>query len=83
MRIWQCLMAPCSPSHAYQASFEPNHNWTRYYSSGPEILVYFQKIAEKYDAMKYITFGTKMIEGFWQEDKKMWRVTLQNVATGE
>jgi cation diffusion facilitator CzcD-associated flavoprotein CzcO len=51
------------PSHAYQAAFEVNPDWTQYYSTGSEIWKYFKHIAVKYDAEKYITFNTKMIEG--------------------
>ena len=71
------------PSHAYQAAFEVNPDWSQYYSTGSEIWKYFKHIAVKYEAEKYITFNTKMIEGRWQKDKKMWKVTLQNVKTGE
>lgn len=72
-----------SPSHAYQATFETNPDWTQYYSSGGEIWKYFKHIAVKYDAEKYITFNTKLVEGRWQPEKNMWKATLQNVKTGE
>jgi len=77
------LMVICSPSHAYQASFHQNPNWTKYYSSGAEIWKYFKEIAVKFDAMKYIKLNIKMVEGRWQEDKKMWKVKLENVKTRE
>ncbi|KIW04165.1 uncharacterized protein PV09_04481 [Verruconis gallopava] len=71
------------PSHEYQTAFETNPNWTQCYSTGNEIWKYFKHIAVKYDAEKYITFNTKMIEGRWQGDKKLWKITLKNVKTGE
>jgi hypothetical protein len=39
-------------------------------------------MAVKYDAMKHIKLNIKMVEGRWQEDKKMWKVTLMNLETG-
>jgi hypothetical protein len=33
--------------------------------------------------MKYVKLNTKLLEARWQEDKKMWKVTLQNVVTGK
>jgi cation diffusion facilitator CzcD-associated flavoprotein CzcO len=76
-------LIPHSPSHAYQATFETNPDWTQYYSSGSEIWKYFKHIAVKYDAEKYITFNTKIVEARWQEDKSMWKVSLENVKTGK
>ena len=48
------------PSYFYSYSFEPNPEWTRRFSPGPEILAYFERVAEKHDLAPYITFDTKI-----------------------
>ena len=58
------------PSFFYSYSFEPNPDWSHRFSPGPEILTYFERVAEKYDLLKYITFettvtGARYEEGGW------------------
>jgi len=45
------------PSFFYAYSFETNLDWSRRFSPGPEILAYFQRVAEKYDLLRHISFG--------------------------
>src|SRR5689334_15658205 len=40
------------PSHVYRYSFEPNPDWSRHFSPGPEIQAYFENVARKYDVSK-------------------------------
>jgi cation diffusion facilitator CzcD-associated flavoprotein CzcO len=46
------------PSFFYSYSFEPNPDWSHRFSPGPEIRAYFEGVAEKYDLLRHITFGT-------------------------
>jgi cation diffusion facilitator CzcD-associated flavoprotein CzcO len=45
------------PSFFYCYSFEPNPDWSHRFSPGPEIRAYFERVAEKYDLNRHITFG--------------------------
>ena len=45
------------PSFFYSYSFETNLDWSRRFSPGPEILAYFERVAEKYDLLPHIRFG--------------------------
>jgi len=45
------------PSFFYSYSFEPNLDWTHRFSPGPEIREYFERVAEKYDLLRHISFG--------------------------
>jgi cation diffusion facilitator CzcD-associated flavoprotein CzcO len=48
------------PSHFYSYSFEPNPDWSHRFSPGPEILAYFERVAEKYGLLPHITYDTKV-----------------------
>ncbi len=49
------------PSFFYSYTFEPNLDWSRRFSPGPEILAYFESVAEKYDLLPHITFNEKIV----------------------
>ncbi|KAH7010394.1 cyclohexanone monooxygenase [Ilyonectria destructans] len=71
------------PSHNYQFTWEPNPEWSNYYSPWHEILEYFKGIARKYDLYKYVTLGHKLDAAKWDEDAGVWNVQVHNVETGE
>lgn len=50
------------PSHFYSYSFEPNPDWSRRFSPGPEILRYFERVARKYDLAPHIQYGTRITD---------------------
>ena len=49
------------PSFFYSYTFEPNLDWSRRFSPGPEILAYFERVAEKYALLPHITFNEKIV----------------------
>jgi cation diffusion facilitator CzcD-associated flavoprotein CzcO len=55
------------PSFFYSYSFEPNPDWSHRFSPGPEIRAYFERVAEKYDLLKYITFGTTVTSARYED----------------
>jgi cation diffusion facilitator CzcD-associated flavoprotein CzcO len=48
------------PAHLYSYSFEPNPNWSRFFSPQSEILAYLQRCAAKYDVMRHIRFESEV-----------------------
>lgn len=68
------------PSHLYSFSFEPNPNWTRRFSRQPEILDYFEFVADKYGLRQHLITNTRVDEARFDEDAGLWRVTT---AAGE
>jgi cation diffusion facilitator CzcD-associated flavoprotein CzcO len=60
------------PSFFYSYSFEPNPDWSHRFSPGPEILAYFERVAEKYDLPPHIAFNEK-IESARYEDGR-WQI---------
>ena len=48
------------PSHFYSYSFAPNPDWSRRFSPGAEIQAYFERVAQRYDVVSRIRFGTEI-----------------------
>jgi cation diffusion facilitator CzcD-associated flavoprotein CzcO len=58
------------PSHLYSYSFAPNPDWTHVFSSGDEILAYFERVAREHDVERVVRFGDEVTscdfaEGRW------------------
>lgn len=48
------------PSHLYSYSFAPNPDWSHVFSPGAEILAYFEDVAARFGADRYIRYGTEI-----------------------
>ncbi|CAK7224165.1 hypothetical protein SCUCBS95973_005427 [Sporothrix curviconia] len=71
------------PAHVYQASFEPNPNWSQFYASGQEILAYWKGIVVKYGVDKYLQLGHRVVEARFNDATSQWHVKVQNCASRE
>lgn len=47
------------------------------YSTAPEILAYFKKLAEKYNLLKYVRLSHRIVGAWWQEEAQEWLVKIQ------
>jgi cation diffusion facilitator CzcD-associated flavoprotein CzcO len=64
------------PSFFYSYSFEPNPDWSHRFSPGPEILEYFERVAEKYGLLPHIRFDTEITDASFDDGK--WRIETQD-----
>ncbi|KAA0022536.1 flavin-containing monooxygenase [Antrihabitans cavernicola] len=62
------------PSHLYSYSFALNPEWTRSFSTQPEIQKYISKVAEKYDVLDKHIFGCDVEEARWNETDARWEI---------
>ncbi|MCV7230188.1 flavin-containing monooxygenase [Mycolicibacterium komossense] len=69
------------PTTTYSYFFEPNPNWSRLFSTGAEIKQYAGDVADKYDVRRHIRYNTVVESARWDEDAKLWRVTLAGGET--
>lgn len=69
------------PTTTYSYFFEPNPNWNRLFSTGAEIKQYADNVADKYDVRRHIRFNTTVESARWDEEDKLWRVTLADGDT--
>lgn len=66
-----------TPNHFYSFSFEPNHDWTHYFSKRDEIFGYISSVAEKYQVKDNIRFNTAVVSAEFDATKSIWRVVIQ------
>ncbi|KAL2004939.1 hypothetical protein VTN00DRAFT_2789 [Thermoascus crustaceus] len=69
------------PAHIYTFSFEPNPDWSCFYSSGPEIWEYIKRTTVKYGLDEKVQFNSKVIETVWDESSGKWRVKVDQQGT--
>lgn len=68
------------PSHVYQYTFEPNTQWSKYFSDGEEIQNYVKGVARKYKVDRKIRYNTKVTGATWQSKKGIWIVSTESTA---
>ncbi|MCV7432177.1 flavin-containing monooxygenase [Mycolicibacterium bacteremicum] len=69
------------PTTTYSYYFEPNPNWSRLFSTGPEIKRYADDVADKYDVRRHIRFNTVVGGARWDDDAKAWQVSVTSQGT--
>ncbi|KAL1917134.1 uncharacterized protein VTP21DRAFT_4790 [Calcarisporiella thermophila] len=70
------------PSDLYSFSYECNPNWSRHYSSQPEILDYLRYCAAKYGVYQHCRFQHNVESMTWDERRNIWVVqTSKSVYT--
>ena len=67
-----------TPNHFYQYSFEPNHDWSRYFSQRDELWRYLERVADRYQVRPRIRFGTEVTEARWDESTARWQVLARD-----
>ena len=66
------------PSNLYSFSFEPNPNWSHFFSRQPEIGAYLEHCTDKYNIRRHIQFKTTVTQMKWLEDRQVWQVTAES-----
>lgn len=69
-------------SSAYSFSFEMNPNWSRAFAPGRELKAYADHCVEKYGLRSHLRLGSRVIEARFDEREHVWRLRLEEVATG-
>ncbi len=67
-----------TPNHFYSFSFEPNSDWTSYYSKRDEIFAYIKNVAEKYGIMEHIRFNCSLDDATYDENSRQWELKITN-----
>jgi len=66
-------------NHFYCYSFEPNPDWSEYFSRQPELRDYFERCATRYGVRPHIRFETEVVSARFDEEACVWRVTVRDV----
>ncbi len=67
-------------SHLYSFSWAPNPDWSRAFAGQPEILEYFERVADDFGLRPHIRLNTEITALRWDEAQARWRLTT---ADGE
>jgi cation diffusion facilitator CzcD-associated flavoprotein CzcO len=62
------------PSHLYSFSFAPNPDWSRTYSTQPEIQEYLRRFARERELVPHVRLGTDVERAGWDGDARRWRL---------
>lgn len=65
------------PSHSYQFSFNPKHDWSALYAPSNEIRGYLESTAEKYGVNRFTKLEHEVTGCRWDEDEGKWHVTVR------
>jgi len=63
-----------TPNHFYSYSFEPNAEWSGFYSKRDELYNYINKVAAKYNLLKHTRLNTEVVSLTWLEALQRWQV---------
>jgi cation diffusion facilitator CzcD-associated flavoprotein CzcO len=65
----------------YQYTFEPNTQWSKFFSPGPEILEYVRGVARKYQVEEKVQFNTTITKTEWDEERGIWSVEAESTRS--
>ncbi|KAH7128925.1 hypothetical protein EDB81DRAFT_871659 [Dactylonectria macrodidyma] len=69
------------PSHNYQFSWKPNHEWSNFLSSAEEIQAYLCKLCEDEGMREELKTEHQVVGAYWNEGTGTWKVTIKNLKT--
>lgn len=61
-----------TPCHFFSYAFEFNTDWSSYFASGPEILAYLQRCAEKHGLLEHVRFRESLDAAEWNVATNRW-----------
>jgi len=71
------------PSHFYSLSFEPNPDWSEHFAQSPEVLAYFERLADKHALVPSVRFETEVVTARFDAQAARWRLALRDARGGE
>lgn len=72
------------PSHCYQYSWRPNKEWSNFFAPAEEIQAYLCRVCEEEEGMtESVRLSHQVVAARWDEAEGLWRLRVQNLATGE
>ncbi|MHB1538032.1 MAG: flavin-containing monooxygenase [Solirubrobacteraceae bacterium] len=63
------------PSHLYSFSFAPNPDWSRTFSTQPEIWRYLRRVADERGVREKLELGVTLEGADWSQEEQCWRLS--------
>lgn len=64
-------------NHFYCYSFEPNDDFSEYFSRQPELLQYFEGVMQRWNVEKHVVWNTEVLAAEWDDPACEWKVTTR------
>jgi 4-hydroxyacetophenone monooxygenase len=83
---WENTYPGCgvdTPNHFYSYSFEPNHDWSGYFSKRDELHAYLERCSRQYGVREAIRFNTSVVRAEYDSASQSWRVRVRERAGSE
>jgi cation diffusion facilitator CzcD-associated flavoprotein CzcO len=71
----RCDIQSLSYSYSFSPELEQEWEWTEKYPTQPEVLRYLNHVAERFDLLRDISFGTTVVSAHWDGTRARWTVT--------
>ncbi len=62
-------------SFGFSKEIEQAWTWSEYFAAQPELMAYFNFVAERLDLRRHYQFNTRVTRAVWDEQRHVWRVT--------
>ncbi len=69
------------PSHSYQFSWRPKHDWTNFCSSAEEIQDYLRQVCDEEGMRPFIKTSHQVVSARWDEKGGVWDLVVRNLQT--
>lgn len=71
------------PSHSYQFSWRPNHEWTNFFSPAKEIRNYLCRVCDEEGMRDTIKTNHRVTAAKWNESQGSWELRVHNSETDQ
>jgi len=70
------------PSHNYQFSWKPKHDWTNFFAPAEEIGEYLRQVCDDEGMRETIKTSHKIVSTRWNERDGIWNLIVRDLETG-
>lgn len=69
------------PSHIYGFPFDPNPDWSDFYSSGADIEAYIRRTVKKWNLDRDVQLNTRVVAASWRTELGQWELEVDHDRT--
>ena len=77
LAVYSCRIPVLTYLTVQAFPFNPNPEWSAFYSTGPEIHEYMRKMVEKWNLDRDVQLNTRVVGAYWQEVLGQWKLVVQ------
>ncbi|KAI9016886.1 cyclohexanone monooxygenase [Hyaloraphidium curvatum] len=70
-------------SYSFDPQLEQDWEWSEVYAAQPELMTYVEHVLDRYDLRRSIDFSSRLNKAVWDEDRKLWKLTVAHYPREE